>query len=232
MTSPLLQLPLDLAHYPALGGEDFLVSACNRDALLWIERWPEWPAPGLCLYGPEASGKSHLAAVWRQKTQANVLDLEALGAWRDEWLCPDTHWVIEDVPAILGTRAAEENLFHLYNHCRANRGSLLMTGRTAPATWAFLIPDLGSRIRACPAVAIGQPDDALLAGVLLKLFSDRQLRITPDIIKYILPRLERSFAAVANLVDQLDTLSLAQQRPVSLSMLRMVLPPVQEELDL
>ena len=34
---------LDLAQRPALGAEDFLVSASNRAAADMIDRWPDWP---------------------------------------------------------------------------------------------------------------------------------------------------------------------------------------------
>lgn len=125
--------------------------------------------------------------------------------------------------AVIGDRRAEESLFHLYNHAKAVGGFVLMAARTPPGQWSFAVADLASRLRSCPAVAIGQPDDALLAGVMLKLFSDRQLRVPPDVIDYIVPRLERSFDAVANLVERLDTLSLAQRRGVTVPMARQVM---------
>ncbi|MED5423417.1 MAG: DNA replication protein, partial [Pseudomonadota bacterium] len=53
------QIPLDLKHRTAYGREDFLISPCNQDAAAWIDKWPDWPAPALMLYGPAASGKTH-----------------------------------------------------------------------------------------------------------------------------------------------------------------------------
>ena len=38
------QLPLDLGHRPALGGDDFLVAPSNEAAVAWLDRWPQWPA--------------------------------------------------------------------------------------------------------------------------------------------------------------------------------------------
>ena len=34
----------------------------NREALAWIDRWPDWPAPALALGGPAGCGKTHLGA--------------------------------------------------------------------------------------------------------------------------------------------------------------------------
>src|SRR5258708_29850568 len=64
----MTQVAIDLPHRPALGRADFVVSDCNKAALGWIERWPQWPAPALVLHGPAGSGKSHLAGLWRERS--------------------------------------------------------------------------------------------------------------------------------------------------------------------
>ena len=68
------QLILDLPHRTAQGREDFLVAACNEDAVAWIDRWPEWQGGALALYGAEGSGKSHLAEVWRARCDGVRID--------------------------------------------------------------------------------------------------------------------------------------------------------------
>ena len=56
------------------------------------------------------------------------------------------------------------------------------------------LPDLASRLRAAPSVAIAPPDDRLLAAVLVKLFADRQVRVAPEVIAFLLRRMERRTA--------------------------------------
>src|SRR5438105_1802381 len=68
------QIPLDLGSRVAVGREDFLVGPANESAVGWIDRWPAWPAPVLILNGPPASGKTHLAAVWRERAKATVIN--------------------------------------------------------------------------------------------------------------------------------------------------------------
>ena len=63
-------------------GEDFFVAEANRDAVEWIDRWPDWPGPGLVIHGDRGCGKSHLARgvaeLWRgRRPDATVLCLTA-----------------------------------------------------------------------------------------------------------------------------------------------------------
>jgi len=66
-----------------------------------------------------------------------------------------------------------------FNLVAERRGAMLLTAREPPARWAGLLPDLRSRLAAAPAVAggVAEPDDALLAALLGKLFADRQLAV-------------------------------------------------------
>jgi len=94
----------------------------------------------------------------------------------------------------------------------------------------FAIPDLASRLRACPQVALGLPDEHLLRALLVKLFSDRQMRIDVGVIEYCITRMERSFSAARDLVARLDQKSLNEKRAVSPAMVRSILMPEQDEL--
>jgi chromosomal replication initiation ATPase DnaA len=100
---------------------------------------------------------------------------------------------------------------------------MLLTARGPVSVWPLALPDLASRLRAAPAVAIGAPDDALLGALLVKLFGDRQLVVSGELIRYMLAHMERSFAAARALVAALDARSLAQQRAITIPLVRTVL---------
>ncbi len=226
---PARQIPLDLGYRTALGREDFLVAPCNRDAVGWIDRWPDWPAPVLVLHGLPASGKTHLAAVWSEHTGALWVDASELAAQDAEALSSGAdHLVIDHLDPWIGDLAAETTLFHLYNMMKERGTSLMLTMRAAPGQVSFALPDLSSRLRAAPAVAIDPPDDMLLAAVFVKLFNDRQLQVGADVIAYVLPRMERSFAAVRDIVDRADRLALEEKRSISVPLMRQVLSTSQD----
>ena len=109
----------------------------------------------------------------------------------------------------------ERALFHLVNLVRAEGASLLITSRVPVARLPLTLPDLVSRLRAVPQAELGPPDDALLAGILVKLFDDRQLRVTPQVVAYLASRMERSIAVARDIVARLDRASLSGKRPVT-----------------
>lgn len=218
------QLALDLGHRAALGREDFLVSVCNEAAVDWLDRWPDWRAPGLFVWGEPASGKSHLGQVWCARAGARSLsarELDQLDVAATVARSP--RLFVDDADAAAGVRDREETLLHLYNHALEEGGTVLLAAVAPPARWTISIADLASRLRALPAVEIGAPDDALLAAVLVKHFSDRQLQVGEGVIAYLLARMERSFAAAARMVADIDRRALEGRRPVTVPLVREVI---------
>jgi chromosomal replication initiation ATPase DnaA len=206
------QLTLDLDHAESFARDDFLGGPPNAAALTLIDNWPDWPSRAVALVGPEGSGKSHLASIWAEQVGARCVAARAL---------TDT-----DVPAALATGglvvedAAEAGfdetaMFHLLNLAREEGAFVLVTARTAPATWAIRTPDLASRLKVLPVVTLAPPDDALLRAVLVKLFADRQLSVDEHLIGYVATRIGRSFADVRAAVAKLDEEAMRRQRPLT-----------------
>jgi chromosomal replication initiation ATPase DnaA len=212
MTATPRQLVLDLAHRQALGEEDFLVSRANAAAIELIDRWPDWPHPACVVVGPQGSGKSHLANVWRWRSSAGLVTAQELG---DETVAavPDRGaLVVEDIDRGI---ADEKALFHLLNRARESKLSVLLTSRCAPGDLSLIVPDLRSRLRALPVAELNAPDEMLLKAVLVKLFCDRQLTVEPALIEYLSVRMERSMEAASRIVATIDRLALAMHRKVT-----------------
>ncbi len=211
------QLALALPRLDARGREDFMVSAANATALGLLDAWPDWPERRLALVGPEGSGKSHLAAIWAAEAGARIVEADALRA-ADAPALAEEPLVVEDADRGVD----EEALFHLWNACAGAGRGLMLTGRAPPAAWPVRLPDLASRLSSLTPAVLEDPDDALLSVVLLKLFADRQLAVRPAIIGYLLPRIERSFAAAQAVVARLDAESLRRSAPINAALAREV----------
>ena len=205
------QLPLAFGHAPSYAREDFTAGASNARALAFVEAWPDWPARAAALWGPEGSGKTHLAHIWASQAGAQLIDPGALKQDVVGELTVGGRWLIDDADLVEDAVA----LFHLLNFVNQSDGALLLTGRAAPQAWPQQLPDLRSRLAGLPGVAVDAPDEALLARVMLKLFTDRQLKVPEGLIPYLVVRMERSFSVAERLVAAIDELALQQKRNIS-----------------
>src|SRR4029078_6055483 len=138
------QLALALDHAESLAREDFLCRPSNAAAMGLIERWPDWPSRTVLLRGPEGSGKSHLAAIWARQSGARTLSPRALEGAEVPIALVTGALVLENLAEGQFDEAA---LFHLLNLAREERAYVLITARTAPATWRVEGGHLSSPLR-------------------------------------------------------------------------------------
>lgn len=210
MTAASGQLILDLAQRPALGAEDFLISQSNQAAADIVDRWPHWPHASVVVVAPPGAGKTHLANVWRLRSGAARIEAHALGEREVE--NAKGALLVEDLHAGIGNERA---LFHLLNLVREHKTSMLLTSRALPGELDVRLPDLRSRLRALPVVVISPPDEALLKGVLVKHFADRQLAVEPPVVSYIALHMEQSMEAAAAIVAEIDRAAMTSHRKVT-----------------
>ena len=184
------------------------------------------PVRQTVIYGPSRCGKTHLAHVWQARSGARLIAPKHLTSDA----LPD---VLEGVNACVIDDVDEQMdelaLLHLHNMLGERAGHLLLTSSAPPARWKVQLKDLQSRMNAAPAVAVGLPDDALIGGILIKLFADRQLHIGTDVIGYLVARIERSFASAHRVVSLLDEAALAGHRRITVPLARDVISQLDKE---
>ena len=145
-----------------------------------------------------------------------------MGADAGQHLVSNGALVIEDIDR--AESRDEAALFHLLNRARERSCPVLLTSATGIDALGLATPDLRSRLRLAPRIAIEAPDDALLRAVLVKLFVDRQLVVDLGVIDSLALRIDRSLGRARDVVAELDRDALGRgrriSRPLALAVLR------------
>lgn len=208
------QLSFKWAHPPSFDNRDFIRSSCNAQAAEFLDTWPQGALTSTALLtGPQASGKTHLTHSWAQRTQAMIIDPQAIGKKDSAALFgTNAHALLEDIH----TLRDETALFHLLRHAETARLHLLLSSRAPASRLAFTLPDLRSRLMALPELSIGAPDTELLTLFLFKCFADRQLRVSQEVVEYLALRIERSFAAAQAIIERIEEQALNQKHAITI----------------
>ncbi|WP_341821114.1 DnaA ATPase domain-containing protein [Wolbachia endosymbiont (group A) of Myopa testacea] len=154
----------------------------------------------LILFGPKSSGKTHLAHIWQSINDAIFINVNN---FISEIRYSDA-FILEDVQNIKD----EEMLLHCYNYMKENDKKLLITSSISPKKLNFKLRDLSSRILSTISVKILPASEELLRIMLIKRFSDKQLKIDLKVINYILARIERSFYSIDKIIEKIDNESI------------------------
>jgi hypothetical protein len=188
------QIALPLAWPAAEDERDFIVTGANQLAVRHFEHWSLWPVMATILSGPRKSGRSLLGRIFAAKSGGVLID--------------DAE------------RQDEEAIFHAWNAAQSSRRPLLIVADEAPGGWSVRLPDLRSRLVASPHVAIGDPDEELAGPLIEKLLTVRRLPVPPEVTRYLVPRVERSYVALNRLVDAIDQLALERRQRITVPLAR------------
>lgn len=183
-----------------------VVGDANAAVIEALQRPASWPFHVAVLTGPPRSGKSLLGR-WAQGLHGEALE------------------VIDDAEML-----DETTLFHRWNAVqqggtREGGALLLVANRDAgqEGSWRIALPDLASRIGGSLALEIGAPDDVTAGELILAHAEARGLSLPEGAADYLVPRTERSFAAIEALVATIDRISLERQTPATMSVWRAAL---------
>jgi hypothetical protein len=200
------QIALPLAARAPAGAQRIVVGNANAAVIEALQAPERWPFHVAVLTGPPRSGKS------------------LLGRWAQGLAGAERLAVIDDAETL-----DETALFHRWNAVQqggSSEGGALLIVVNADAEqggWRIALPDLASRIGGSLQLAIGAPDDAMAAALIHAHAEQRGLSLASGAAEYLVPRTERSFAAIEALVATIDRISLERQSPATMSVWRAAL---------
>jgi len=211
---------LEFDFKPSYCEADFIIAGSNSNLWDLLQDVANWPDNRFILVGPEYSGKTHLARIWEIKNNAHCFEAEEFTVVEYAKLPSTKSIVLENLERLCGNREQEEDLFQFCDTVSKENRKFLITSSIDPKELEFIKPDLRSRLLGTRVGKINQPDAKLLSILYNKLFSDKQISYTPDLIQYLVKNSERSFSAAHRMVENLDKMSLINRKPVSKKMIR------------
>ncbi len=222
------QEPLALYLEPSMGFHN-LVRGDNSELIDTIYPLAQAHTPGfIALWGPPASGKSHLlqalcnraseqgqTALYLPLQQILDGDPEALDAMASTaMIC------LDDLDAVIGRRPWQEALYRLYNGVQQASGCLVSASRTPPRELPLELPDLKSRLSWGPCYQVLQLGDEHKGQVLKQQAKERGLQLPDEAVNYLLNHQQRDLASLIGILDRLDRASLAAQRRLTVPFIR------------
>jgi len=216
-----LQTSFDFGKKQSYAEEDFVVTDCNRDAFEMVSIWPKWPSRLTAIYGASGCGKTHLANIWVKRSGGILLSYQDILQITPDELINISKYIAIDFEEII---INEHNLFHLINLINQVGGNLLVTSHDSPARWPVTIADLKSRLRGITSVAIHNADEETLYAITLKEFTERNIRIKPDVASYIISSLpDRTYHALHAVIARLDVNSLREHKNITIPFVKRIL---------
>ena len=217
--SELNQLLLELDYKTNFNEHDFYLSKSNSNAFNLINRWPDWDKKILNISGEKFSGKSHLANIFKLKSKAFLIKGNGIDNSIFKSIKLHESIIIDDFEEC----NEEEILYSIFNLIDQDSKYLLINSLKPINEIKYRLPDLISRSKNCLYAVIENPDDELLFAIILKNFSDRQIKIEKKIINFIISRIDRSYRKIDEFIYKIDELSLKKKKPINLKTIKEIL---------
>ena len=199
--------------------DDFFVSKCNYFAFSLIESWPKWEKNILNIYGEKFCGKSHLSQIFKKKNKGIVIKKDEINENFFNKIRYHENIILDNLEYI----SNEKILYSVFNFVEQFNKYLIINSVEPINTINFSLPDLKSRLENCIFAKIDKPDDDMIFALVLKHFSDRQIKIEKKIIEYITKRIERSYGKILDFIYKVDQYSLVNKKPIDYKSIKIIL---------
>ena len=217
--SELNQLLFKLDHKKNFNEHDFYVSKSNFYAYNIIDKWPKWEKKILNIFGEKFSGKTHLANIFKFKTNALLINASKIDEEIFKKIKLFENIIIDDFEK----NYDEKLIYSIFNLADQDNKYMLINSLIPINEIEFKLPDMISRSKNCLSAKIESPDDDLIFAIILKNFSDRQIKVEKKFIEFIINRIDRSYSKIYEFIYKVDELSLKKKKPINLKTIKEIL---------
>ena len=202
-----------------LTNQDFYISKSNKHIFDFLNMWPKWNKKFLNIIGEKFSGKTHLINIFLKKFKGIKFETQRLNNNILKEIKIYENIVLENL-----NKDIDENLLYtLINIAEQENKYLIITSNTAIVEIDFELKDLKSRLKNFILQKIEQPDDELIYAIILKSFSDRQIKLDNKIIDYIIKRIARSYSKMHEFIYKIDELSLKKKKSINFKIIKEII---------
>ena len=217
--SELNQLLLELDHKKNFNEYDYYISKSNYFAFNIIDKWPKWEKRILNITGEKFSGKTHLANIFKSKTKALLINADKIDEKIFNKIKLFESVIIDDFDKFNDERL----IYSIFNLIEQDNKYLLINSLKPINEIYFELQDLVSRSKNCLIAKIDKPDDDLIFAIILKNFSDRQIKVEKKIVEFIINRIDRSYRKIYEFIYKIDELSLKKKKPINFKTIKEIL---------
>ncbi len=220
------QLPLDIL----LGAQPDLDNFVEADNLLLMQHLrlqleAEIPSPvPTYLWGGRGVGKTHLLKAIFHMAQDKGLGVGWMDASSDSSLAfdPKWRWVLMDDVNLYDTLQQHNAFNWLVQAIHPSMGQThaVMVSGDLPPSQLTLRDDVRSRLGWGHVFEIKGLNDESAAQVLKHRASAMGLKLSDELVAFILARFSRNLSSQLELLQALDAYALAQKRPITIPLLR------------
>ena len=184
------------------------------------------PEHSVYVWGGAGMGKSHIlqACCDAEGLDARYVPLRDLVDFAPEQVLADAEIArfiaIDDIDCVESRTGWQEALFSLFNASSETGAQLLVTADKAPQQLLKALPDLRSRLSSLPVFQMPHFTEDHIAELLALRGAEAGIELSEDVARYCSLRLPRHPGAVVSFINQLDQLSLAQRRAVTIPFVR------------
>tara|TARA_B100002052_G_scaffold290901_1_gene310142 strand:- start:612 stop:1283 length:672 start_codon:yes stop_codon:yes gene_type:complete len=213
------QLYFEMPNKSALGIEDYMITDSNNFAFDLIIKMVKGEINFGLISGPPYSGKTHLSKILVK----NTINYKSLYIDRDYQNILDKFessdiLILENIDKVKYDKS-EQDLFHIINLVKESNKKLLMTSRKSISEIDLSLEDLKSRLNSIIEAKIKEPDDQLMKLILIKIFNDKQLKINPNVIDFLMSRLVRSYESINLFIEKIDKFSLERGKNITIPLI-------------
>jgi DnaA family protein len=223
------QIPLNIALDDSAHFNNFFVGS-NSQVFHRISSENNDEQSFLYLWGPNASGKSHLAqALCRKYTDNGLsafyfpLDTPSLTPQLLQGLESSDLVCLDNLEFIVGNEAWERAVFNLFNDIKHLNHELLLVSHYSAKNIPIALPDLASRLNSMEVYRLNAVSHDDYADFVAFCASQRGLKIAKDVTEFMLARTERNPSKLIELIALLDKQSLTEQRRITIPFVKNIL---------